>query len=129
MLFACCEVVQKSIGFSPGELMFGHEMRGPLKVLKERLITPENDAKSLPEYVKLLNGRFLFQENVLAALQTKMKRHSDQRAVDRSFQPRDKVLILLPVPYVVEKARPTTSPRSQATDLGVLHQHDEAVQP
>lgn len=36
VLFAAREVVQESLGFSPAELVFGHTLRGPLKVLKEQ---------------------------------------------------------------------------------------------
>ena len=35
VLFAAREVVQESLGFSPFQLVFGHMIRGPLKVLKE----------------------------------------------------------------------------------------------
>lgn len=58
--------------------------------------------------------------SALATSQTKRKRYFDQRAVDRSFQPGDKVLLLLPVPgsvlsvkfsgpYVVEKKHSKTN--------------------
>ena len=33
-LYAVREVVQESLGFSPSELVFGHTIRGPLKVLR-----------------------------------------------------------------------------------------------
>ncbi len=33
LLFTSCEVVQESLGFSPLELVFGHTVRGPLKVI------------------------------------------------------------------------------------------------
>lgn len=33
-LFALREAVQESLGFSPAELVFGHAVQGPLKVLK-----------------------------------------------------------------------------------------------
>ena len=35
VLFAAREMVQDSLGFSPAELIFGHTLQGPLKVLKE----------------------------------------------------------------------------------------------
>jgi hypothetical protein len=35
LLFAVRESVQESLGFSPFELVFGHSVRGPLKLLKE----------------------------------------------------------------------------------------------
>ncbi len=37
LLFALRETVQESLGFSPAELVFGHTVRGPLKLLKEKL--------------------------------------------------------------------------------------------
>ena len=37
-LFAVREAVQESLGFSPAELVFGHTVRGPLKVLKDSII-------------------------------------------------------------------------------------------
>ena len=36
LLFAVRESVQESLGFSPFELVFGHTVRGPLKLLKEK---------------------------------------------------------------------------------------------
>ena len=36
LLFAVCESVQESLGFSPFELVFGHAVRGPLLLLKEK---------------------------------------------------------------------------------------------
>ncbi len=37
LLFASREAIQESLGFSPFELVFGHSVRGPLKVMKETL--------------------------------------------------------------------------------------------
>lgn len=131
VLFACREATQESLGFSPGELVFGREMRGPLKVFKERLANPGDDTKSLPEYVKTLDDRlkraYSLTRNALATSQAKMKRHFDQRAVDRSFQPGDRVLLLLPVPgsslsvkfsgpYVVERKLSKTNYIIQTPD-------------
>lgn len=38
LLFAAHEAKQESLGFSPAELVSGHSVRGPLKVLKEQLL-------------------------------------------------------------------------------------------
>lgn len=51
MVFATREAVQESIGFSPAELVFGQEVRGPLKVFKEHLVMPVTEVKIFPEYV------------------------------------------------------------------------------
>lgn len=72
-----------------------------MKLSKDRLATPVKNTKILPESVKMLNDRlkraYSLTRNALATSQAKMKRHFDQRAVDRSFQPGDKVVLLLPV--------------------------------
>ena len=40
LLFAAREVTQESLGFSPAELVFGHTVRGPMKLLKEMVGKP-----------------------------------------------------------------------------------------
>ena len=35
------KVVQETLGFSPFELVFGHTVRGPLKLLKEKWLNDE----------------------------------------------------------------------------------------
>ena len=44
LLFAVRESVQDSLRFSPFELVFGHTVRGPLKLLKEKFLS-EDDPK------------------------------------------------------------------------------------
>ena len=41
LLFAMREAVQESLSFSPFELVFGHTVRGHLKLLKEAWVTKE----------------------------------------------------------------------------------------
>lgn len=41
VLFAVRETIQESLGFSPTELVFGHNVRGPLKILKENILEIE----------------------------------------------------------------------------------------
>ncbi|XP_071063128.1 uncharacterized protein [Pseudochaenichthys georgianus] len=118
VLFAAREAVQESLGFSPAELVFGHEVRGPLRVLKEHLIMPTKTVCSIPEYVAKLKDRLnracSLAREALTSTQGNMKKRYDQKAVARLFQPGDKVLVLLPVPgsalstkfagpYVVDK--------------------------
>ena len=44
LLFAARESVQESLGFSPFELVFGHTVRGPLKLLQEKFISSGNES-------------------------------------------------------------------------------------
>ena len=47
LLFAAREWVQESLGFSPFELVFGHTVRGPLKLLKEKLLSSSSESINL----------------------------------------------------------------------------------
>ena len=44
LLFAVRESVQESIGFSPFELVFGHTVHGPLKLLKEKFLSDDDSS-------------------------------------------------------------------------------------
>ncbi|KAK3092929.1 hypothetical protein FSP39_008989 [Pinctada imbricata] len=101
VLFAAREAVQESLGFSPFDLVFGHTVRGPLKLLKEKWLTETSDLNLL-DYVsnfkeKLYNACKLAQEN-LKTSQMKMKTWYDKDARNRVFKPGDKVLVFLPIP-------------------------------
>ncbi len=97
------ETIQESLKFSPSELVFGHTVRGPLKVLKERMLGIENDEKTnVLEYVSRFRERLqescTFAREALSKAQGKMKEHYDKGAVNRSFAVGNQVLVLLPVP-------------------------------
>ena len=49
LLFAVRESVQESLGFSPFELVFGHSVRGPLKLLKENWLSENTESLNLSE--------------------------------------------------------------------------------
>ena len=51
LLFAVRESVQESLGFSPFELVFGHTVRGPLKLFKEKLLSHDDVLLNLLPYV------------------------------------------------------------------------------
>ena len=51
LLFAVRESVQESLGFSPFELVFGHTVHGPLKLLKEKFLSQEDTPLNLLQYV------------------------------------------------------------------------------
>jgi len=109
----CCLQPERSLGFSPFELVFGHLPRGPLKLLKESWLDHTNDSQSVITHdvrEKLKVANELAQKN-LKSSQEKMKLWYDQKARARTFQPGDQVLVLLPLhgqprycgPYTVEQ--------------------------
>ena len=57
LLFAVRESVQESLGFSPFELVFGHTVRGPLLLLKEKWLDEEPEKISVLRYVATFKDR------------------------------------------------------------------------
>lgn len=146
VLFASHESVQESFGFSPAELVFGHDGNGPLKLLKEQLLLPEGGVeRTIPEYVQKLGARFqqacTLAKHSLAFSQAKMKRHCNWKAASPLFKPGDKVLIISHIPgsspsakfsgpYLIEKQISDTNFVVQTPDRRrknrVSCEHDEA---
>lgn len=109
VLFAIRDAKQESLGFSPATLVFGHDVRGPLKVLKESFLSGCVPKITVVEFVKTCKDRWqratLLAKEALCVSQANMKKRCDQKAVERQFQPGDKVLVLLPVPSSALMAR------------------------
>ena len=57
LLFGVRESVQESLGFSPFELVFGHTVHGPLKLLKEIFLSDDDSSLNLPLYVSDFKNR------------------------------------------------------------------------
>ena len=51
LLFAVRESVEESFGFGSFELVFGETVRGPLKLLKEKLLSNDDSSLNLLQYV------------------------------------------------------------------------------
>jgi len=103
VLFAVREARQDSLGFSPSELVFGHNVRGPLKMLKEEFLGNSSSVKTnVLDFVsrtrERLHNACAVAKEALSLSQTKMKKHFDRKAVMRNFLPGEKVLVLLPIP-------------------------------
>ncbi len=104
MLFAVHNTTQASLGFSPSELVFGHTVRGPLKILQEQILSASctSSTTNVLDYVSAFRERlhtvWKLVKHSLSSVQSQIKSHYDQKAVPRSFQAGDKVLILLLVP-------------------------------
>ena len=84
LMFAARESLQETLGFSPFELVFGHVVRGPLKMLKESWLAVNDEPVSLLEYVttfktRLLEAGELVRKN-LSQVQTQMKVWYDRKA-------------------------------------------------
>ena len=100
LLFAYREVPQASTGFSPFELLYGRNVRGPLDVLRESWEASQRSEESVVSYVlstreKLKEMSDIVQEN-LKKVQDKQKQWYDKDARLREFSPGDPVLVLLP---------------------------------
>ncbi|CAJ1064638.1 uncharacterized protein LOC120723181 [Xyrichtys novacula] len=100
LLFAYREVPQASTGFSPFELLYGRQVRGPLDLLRDYWEDPKASGESIVAYVVKMRERLekmatLAKENMTMA-QEKQKTWYDQKARERVFQPGQKVLLLLP---------------------------------
>ena len=94
-LFACRDVPSESTGFSPFELLYGQQARGPLDILRNHWVPSSRSPKSATEWLqenrKLLeNLRHNIAEiNQMRAKQKAKDRH-DKQATERSFS---KVLV------------------------------------
>lgn len=100
LLFAIRDAVNESTGFSPFELVYGHEVRSPLTMMRERLLEPQAQGDLL-QYVSTFRDRLKAAWKVaaqnLTGAKERMKARYDRKAVQRSFVPGDKVLVLMPV--------------------------------
>ena len=84
LLFAYREVPQASTGFSPFELLYGWDVRGPLDILRESWESSQKSNESIISYVlstrdKLLKMSELVQEN-LSKAQSRQKSWYDKNA-------------------------------------------------
>ena len=84
VLFAYREVPQSTVGFSPFELLYGREVRGPLDVLREEWIgNPDTETDVLSFILQVRDrmeiSRAIVEENSRLA-QQKQKEYYDRRA-------------------------------------------------
>ena len=102
LLFAVREVPQESLGFSPFELLYGRNVRGPMAILRELWSDEVNDEQVLSTYQYVIELRERLEQTCKLALenlekvQIKQKTYYDKRARSRKFDVGDKVLLLLP---------------------------------
>ena len=100
VLFAYREVPQTSTGFSPFELLYGRDVRGPLDVLKEEWEADRRSNESVVSHVLSIREKMeemtdLVKENLMET-QKRQKRWYNRTARERELQPDEEVLVLLP---------------------------------
>ncbi|XP_062607411.1 uncharacterized protein LOC134269206 [Saccostrea cucullata] len=101
-LFAYRDAPQESLGFSPFELVYGHRVRGPMRILRELWTKEETDSevRSTYQYVVDLRERLestcqLAREN-LEKSSERYRAHYNKKAKNRDMSVGEKVLVLLP---------------------------------
>ena len=103
VLFAYREVPQESTGFSPFELLYGRNVRGPMNLLKELWVKDRDpDEEVVNSYHYVLDLRERIEHTCKLAQQEleksgrRYKRYYDKKAKPRWLRPGDWALILLP---------------------------------
>ena len=100
LLFAYREVPQASTGFSPFELLYGREVRGPLDVLRDQWEARQRSDESVVSYVLKMRERLQEMSDVvrenLAVSQAMQKEWYNHKARFREFNVGDQVLVMLP---------------------------------
>lgn len=101
VLWAIRTTVQESLGFAPCDLVFGHEVRGPLHMLRDTWLEGQDDQPVLRSVEKVrerLKSAWEAASSNLDVAQRKMKNQYDVNTTNREFKPGDSVLALLPLP-------------------------------
>ena len=101
-LFAMREVPSETTGYSPFELLYGRQVRGPLAILNDLWIEPELDQELRTSYEYVIELRERIEDTAQLAMEnskikTQMyKNYFDKNSVKRTFKQGDEILLLLP---------------------------------
>ena len=100
VLFAYREVPNETTVFSPFELLYGRNVRGPLSILKEQWKEPEECQASVLSYLLETRDRLrtfsnLAHQNEVEAKQVQ-KRYYGRKSRSREIKVGSKILVLLP---------------------------------
>ncbi|KAL5018852.1 hypothetical protein ScPMuIL_004574 [Solemya velum] len=101
VLFAYREVPQATTGFSPFELLYGRQVRGPLALLREEWEEPTDSSTSVLSYILEVRER-LSTMSEMAKIRAedekqKQKFYYDRKARSRKLVVGQKILVLLPI--------------------------------
>ena len=98
LLFAVREIPQELLGFSPFELLYGRNVRGPIQILRELRSVEETDECALLTYQNVvalkerLEHTCKLAQNTIGKLDIKQNAFYDKRSRSRKFDVGDKVL-------------------------------------
>lgn len=101
LMFAARDAIQESTGFSAFEMVYGHTVRGPLKIIADGILDKVPSEELITKVGQLrdkMAQTWEFARNNMADAQVTMKTWYDQKSRKRKFDPGDQVLILLPIP-------------------------------
>ena len=104
LLFAYREIPVETLGFSPFEMLFGYSVRGPLELLKSAWkptsLTKSKPKRNVLQYILGVREKLnVCRELALThAKEEKVKSKTwyDRKALERSFEPEQLVLVCLP---------------------------------
>jgi len=100
LLFAYRSTPHSVTGFTPFELIYGRDVRGPLEMLKSTWLSGELPEKSLHEWVEQLKDKMeamsLLVSSRERAAKEKMKSIYDKKAKSRSLEVGSMVLMRVP---------------------------------
>ncbi|XP_068229607.1 uncharacterized protein [Palaemon carinicauda] len=96
LLFAVRDSVHSSLGYSPFQLVYVHQVRSPMEVIKNKFISDEKDSITLQEMKKKIKKIWKVAHENLEMVQEGMKRNYDKKAAKRELDIGDKVLVYLP---------------------------------
>ncbi len=100
LLFAYREVPCETTGFSPFELLYGRNPRGPLDILKEEWEVPSTKKESVVGYLLDVYRKLEEAKEVASRVESRKKEKTkvwyDRTARARKFEIGDLVLILIP---------------------------------
>ena len=101
LLFAIRSSVNESLGVSPFDMIFGHNVRGPLDLIREEWESANTDT-NLIDYIDKFKSKihqtWEFANSNLSKSQRVMKDTYDIKSKQRSFQVGQRVLALIPIP-------------------------------
>lgn len=97
LLFAIREVPNETLGYSPFQLLFAHEVRGPLELMKQKWMSNEQeefDIRAVADLRRRMKKIWDLAKENFEKGQVKMKKHYDKKTVLRKFEPGEEVLLL-----------------------------------